>query len=374
MCAPCLKNCKACAKGFFLKAGGSCVKKCDKDTEDTVIDPVTKKGSCRVDNNPRLKIVWGSKKDEKDLMDDTKVNARKESRKAAVSSGDEDADALEASALGESADDVAEELNTGLQDPMEDLVLRTSWNKAMSGAFEWEWSVRGGVDNIDEFLAGLNVNQDSLTVPSANLANVDLKAITIACKAKQGDQRWEAELSFNMHKKPEIGFVMPGSIQAGERFQIQINFDGAKMDRAEVYVMKVPAQGGYQDPETGVVITEKDAQRQIQDMENKNKNKLYKKGSEEEDRKKEQKASGGADQVLKRFKIGSGEFKNGLNWWKKSFALKVSKQDFNVLLKLKACGSTGCFVRRKFLKVVKISDENLEKFANEKIGKFKNKD
>jgi uncharacterized protein YuzB (UPF0349 family) len=81
MCAPCLKNCKACAEGFFLKGNGNCVKGCDPDTEDTIIDPVTKKGSCRVDNNPRLKIVWGSKKDEKDLMDDTKVQARKDARK-----------------------------------------------------------------------------------------------------------------------------------------------------------------------------------------------------------------------------------------------------------------------------------------------------
>lgn len=137
MCAPCLKNCKACAPGFFLKSGGNCVKGCDPDTEDTIIDPVTKKGSCRVDNNPRLKIVWGSKKDEKDLMDDTKVEARKSARKAALSSGDEDADALEASALGETTDQAAEELNTGLQDPMEDLELKATWNKAMTGQFEW---------------------------------------------------------------------------------------------------------------------------------------------------------------------------------------------------------------------------------------------
>jgi len=170
-----------------------------------------------------------------------------------------------------------------------------------------------------------------------------------------------------MHKKPSIQFVMPGSIQAGERFQIQIDFDGAKLDRAEVYVVKVPAKGGYQDPETGVVISEKDAERQIKDMEEKNANKLYKKGSEEEDRKKEKQAAGGADQILKRFKLSQREFASGKNWWRKSFALKVSKQDFNVLLKLKACGKTGCFVRRKFLKVVKISDANLEKFANEKL-------
>jgi uncharacterized protein YgiM (DUF1202 family) len=99
----------------------------------------------------------------------------------------------------------------------------------MAGKFEWEWTVRGGVDNVEEFLQGVNINTGTLTIPSANLANVDLKAINIACKAKQGDQRWEAELSMNMHKKPSIQFVMPNSIQAGERFQIQIDFDGAKL-------------------------------------------------------------------------------------------------------------------------------------------------
>jgi len=167
---------------------------------------------------------------------------------------------------------------------------------------------------------------------------------------------------------------MPDAIQAGERFEIQIDFDGAKLDRAEVYVLKVPAKGGYQDPETGIVVTEADAKRQIEDMEEKNKNKLYEKKSEEEDRKKEKEAAGGADNELKRFKLSAREFTSGKNWWKKQFALKVSKEDFNVLLKLKACGTSGCFVRRKFLKVVKISDANLEKFAKEKLGKFKNKD
>ena len=73
MCEPCLTGCKACAPGFFLKASGKCVKRCDPDTEDTVFNQTTKQGRCVVDNNPRLKIVWGSQKDEKDLMDDTKV-------------------------------------------------------------------------------------------------------------------------------------------------------------------------------------------------------------------------------------------------------------------------------------------------------------
>jgi len=307
-------------------------------------------------------------------MDDAKVTARKNARKQALTSGDADADLLEASALGKSVEEEAEELKTGLQDPMENLVLKATWNKQMTGTFEWQWNVRKGVDNIPEFLKGVNVNTDSLTIPTENLANVDLKEITIAVKAKQGDQRYETEFSFNMHKKPEIKFVMPGSVQAGERFQIQIDFDGAKLERAELYVLKVPSKGGYQDPETGVVITEKDAERQIKDVEDKNKNKLYKKVSEEEDRKKEKQAAGGADNELKRYKLSKRDFANGKNWWKKQFALKVSKQDFNVLLKLKACGKQGCFVRRKFLKVVKISDANLEKFAKEKLSKFKTKD
>jgi hypothetical protein len=122
------------------------------------------------------------------------------------------------------------------------------------------------------------------------------------------------------------------------------------------------------------VITEKDAQRQIEEVEEKNKDKLYEKKSEKEDREQEKKAAGGADNELKRYTLNQRAFSNGLKWWKKSFALKVSKQDFNVLLKLKACGNSGCFVRRKFLKVVKISDANLEKFATEKLSKFKNKD
>jgi len=193
MCAPCKKNCKACAPGMFLKGDGSCAKGCDGDTEETIIDPTTKKGSCRVDTNPRLKIVWGSKKDEKDLMDDSKVEARKEARKAAISSGDDDADLLDASVLGGSVEEEAEELNSGLQDPMEDLVLRATWNQQMTGNFEWEWTVRQGVDNVEEFLRGINVNKDTLKIPSANLAEVDLKAITIACKARQGDQRYETE-------------------------------------------------------------------------------------------------------------------------------------------------------------------------------------
>jgi hypothetical protein len=64
----------------------------------------------------------------------------------------------------------------------------------MAGKFEWEWTVRGGVDNVEEFLQGVNINTGTLTIPTANLANVDLKAINIACKAKQGDKRWDAEL------------------------------------------------------------------------------------------------------------------------------------------------------------------------------------
>jgi len=66
-----------------------------------------------------------------------------------------------------------------------------------------------------------------------------------------------------MHKKPNVQFEMPGSVESGVRFKIRINFDGAKLERAEVYVMKVPKEG-FEDPDTGVVITEKDAKAQIE--------------------------------------------------------------------------------------------------------------
>jgi hypothetical protein len=105
-----------------------------------------------------------------------------------------------------------------------------------------------------------------------------------------------------MHKKPEIAFVMPDSVTAGEKFQIQINFDGAKMDRAEVFVIAVPT-AGYKDPETGVVITEKDAKTKIEDVEKKNKNKVYKKKDSKEDQKKEKEAAGGEDKIMKIFKL-----------------------------------------------------------------------
>lgn len=87
-----------------------------------------------------------------------------------------------------------------------------------------------------------------------------------------------------MHKKPEIAFEMPGSIESGVRFTIRINFDGAKLERAEVYVIKVP-KAGFQDPETGVTITEKDAKRQIEEADKKDAKKLYKKKTEEEEKK-----------------------------------------------------------------------------------------
>jgi len=38
MCQPCLKGCKECAKGFFLKDNGDCVKGCDSSTEDAVVN------------------------------------------------------------------------------------------------------------------------------------------------------------------------------------------------------------------------------------------------------------------------------------------------------------------------------------------------
>jgi hypothetical protein len=58
---------------MFLKENGDCAKGCDPNSENVVVDAKTKKQTCKKDNNPRLKIVWGSKKDEKDLMDDENV-------------------------------------------------------------------------------------------------------------------------------------------------------------------------------------------------------------------------------------------------------------------------------------------------------------
>jgi hypothetical protein len=328
-----------------LKSNGDCAKGCDPNTENAVVNATTGKRTCVVDTNPRLKIVWGSKKEEKELMDDEKVQARKTQRKAALTSGDSDGDAIEAAALGKTVDQEAAELESGLQDPMQDLVLRAEWTQSVTGNFEYTWAARQGVDDPEAFFRGINLNTNVLTVPSANLVGVDLKAITIAVKARKGTERFETEFSFNMHKKPEITFQMPDSVEAAATFTININFDGAKLDRADVYVIKVPA-AGYQDPETGVVITEKDAKKQIEDVENKNKNKLYTKKSEKEQQKQEKQAAGGDDQVLKQFAIRKSAFTNGLKWWKKAFALRPSKQDFNVLLKLQACGNSGCFVRR----------------------------
>jgi len=79
---------------------------------------------------------------------------------------------------------------------------------------------------------------------------------------------------------------MPGSIESGVRFKITVNFGGAKLDKAEIYVLRVPA-AGYKDPETGVIITEKDAKSKIEKMDTDNKNKLYAKKTDEEERKQE---------------------------------------------------------------------------------------
>jgi hypothetical protein len=70
MCQPCLKNCKKCATGFFLKDDGSCVKGCDALSETLTVDNTTGQSKCKKDNKPRLQIVWGSQKKEGDLMDD----------------------------------------------------------------------------------------------------------------------------------------------------------------------------------------------------------------------------------------------------------------------------------------------------------------
>jgi len=127
-----------------------------------------------------------------------------------------------------------------------------------------------------------------------------------------------------MHKKPEYGFSMPDEVMAGKQFEIQVNFDGAKLDRAEVTVIKVPTSG-YQDPETGDIITAKDAKKQIENIEKKTKTTVYKKKTTNEKRKQEKSAAGGDDNIMKQFNIPKSKFANGMKWWKKAFALKVSK-------------------------------------------------
>jgi len=175
-----------------------------------------------------------------------------------------------------------------------------------------------------------------------------------------------------MHKKPEIGFVMPDTVEAGKKFEIQINFDGAKLKSAEVWVIKVPA-AGYKDAKTGKTVTAKNAKADIEEMEKENKKKMFKPKSEDEKKKEMKSAAGGDDNILKVFKLHSKEFEKGLNWWKKGFALKISKEDYNVLLKLEACGASGCFVRTKYLKATKLSDANRDKYAKEALAKFKTK-
>jgi len=159
-----------------------------------------------------------------------------------------------------------------------------------------------------------------------------------------------------MHKKPEIKLSLPEQVEAGIKFDLSIDFDGAKLDRAEIYLLKVP-RGGYKDPETGVVITEDDAKRQIEEAEEQDAGKIYKKEDEAKSQKKEREAAGGKDSELKKWKMSARDFKQGMKVWRKKFAIKPSKEDFNVLMKLKACGDSGCFVKRRFLKVLKLSDE-----------------
>merc|ERR1712039_45689 len=93
----------------------------------------------------------------------------------------------------------------------------------------------------------------------------------------------------------------------------------------------------------------------------------------EEDKKEQKAAAGGDDNILKRFKISSKDFKNGLKWWTKKFAVKPSDKDFSVLLKLSACGKSGCFERNKFLSVGKLSEATRDVKAKEGMKKMKDK-
>jgi len=73
MCTPCLKGCKKCPKGFYIRDNGDCVKRCDKDTEELTFNATTKIARCKKATGPRLVIFWDSKAKDADLMDDEQV-------------------------------------------------------------------------------------------------------------------------------------------------------------------------------------------------------------------------------------------------------------------------------------------------------------
>lgn len=95
---------------------------------------------------------------------------------------------------------------------------------------------------------------------------------------------------------------MPREVTAGQKFDIKINFDGAILKKAVVYVLKMPTEG-YEDPETGVVIKSEDAEKQIDEANAKDAGKIHEKS--DDDAKKERNAGGknGRKNELKKFTI-----------------------------------------------------------------------
>jgi len=85
-------------------------------------------------------------------MDEEQVQQRKAERESLASSGDAEGDLLDATALGETTEELLNQADTGLQDPLKDIVLRAEWTAPPQGEFTYTWNIIRGVDNPSEFL------------------------------------------------------------------------------------------------------------------------------------------------------------------------------------------------------------------------------
>ena len=88
--------------------------------------------------------------------------------------------------------------------------------------------------------------------------------------------------------------------------------------------MKIPATG-YKDPETGVTITESDAAKNIEKMEEMYANKIYQVQKNEVKMERAAFLDGkGKNYELKRWFLSAKTFSNGLYLWEKSFSVRPS--------------------------------------------------